>query len=104
MSLNLNQIKATTKSLNKKIVDTPFIDLASSKVKNLFPEKTKVKMKLEFLQHVGSFKARGVLLGLAKLTLDQKKRNNLKKKGIEWSENFSWKKNTKMTFEIITKV
>lgn len=41
---------------------------------------------------------------LEELTLDQKKRNNLKKKGIEWSENFSWKKNTKMTFEIITKV
>ena len=72
MSLNLDEIIAATKFLNRKIVDTPFLDLASSKVKILFPEKTKVKMKLEFLQHVGSFKARGVLLGLAKLTADQK--------------------------------
>ena len=72
MSLNLNEIKAATKFLHRKIVDTPFLDLASSKVKILFPEKTKVKMKLEFLQHVGSFKARGVLLGLAKLRADQK--------------------------------
>ena len=70
--MNLNEIIAATKFLQKKIVDTPFLDLASSKVKTLFPEKTNVKMKLEFLQHVGSFKPRGVLLGLAKLTADQK--------------------------------
>ena len=70
--MNLNDIRAATKSLRRKIVDTPFLDLGSSKIKTLFPEKTKVKMKLEFLQHVGSFKARGVLLGLAKLTADQR--------------------------------
>ena len=72
MSMNLNEIIAATKFLRRKIVDTPFLDLESSKVITLFPEKTKVKMKLEFLQHVGSFKARGVLLGLAKLTADEK--------------------------------
>ena len=70
--MNLNEIIAATKFLRRKIVDTPFLDLESSKVITLFPEKTKVKMKLEFLQHVGSFKARGVLLGLAKLTADEK--------------------------------
>ena len=48
MSLNLNEIKAATKFLHRKIVDTPFLNLASSKVKILFPEKTKVKMKLVF--------------------------------------------------------
>ena len=70
--MNLNEIIVATKFLQRKIVDTPFLELASSKVKTLFPQKTKVKMKLEFLQHVGSFKPRGVLLGLAKLTAEQK--------------------------------
>ena len=44
MSMNLNDIKAATKLLRRKIVDTPFLDLGSSKIKTLFPEKTKVKM------------------------------------------------------------
>ena len=60
--MNLNEIIAATKFLQKKIVDTPFLDLASSKVKTLFPEKTNVKMKLEFLQHVGSTLRNGVVI------------------------------------------
>ena len=43
--MKLNDITAATKFLQRKIVDTPFLDLGSSKIKTLFPEKTKVKMK-----------------------------------------------------------
>ncbi len=71
--MDLNKIRAAKRFLNRKIVNTPLLDLSSNKIKILFPETTSVKMKLELFQHGGSFKARGVLLGLAKLNAHQKK-------------------------------
>ena len=71
--MDFNKIVAAKHFLSQKIVETPFLDLSSSKVLPLFSSETKVRMKLEFLQHVGSFKSRGVLLGLADLTVKQKK-------------------------------
>ena len=65
--MKLKEIKAAKKFLFGKIVQTPLIDLSGNKVATLFTDKTNAKMKLEFLQHVGSFKSRGVLLGLMKL-------------------------------------
>ena len=70
--MKLNDIKAASEYLIGKIVDTPLLNLSGSKIKSIFSHDNNVKMKLEFLQHVGSFKARGVLLGLAKLSMDQK--------------------------------
>ncbi|MDG2473844.1 MAG: pyridoxal-phosphate dependent enzyme [Paracoccaceae bacterium] len=71
--MDFKQVIAANNFLFEKIIETPLLDLSSSKVLPLFPSQTRVKMKLEFLQHVGSFKARGVLLGLSRLTVEQKK-------------------------------
>ena len=71
--MDFDKIVAAKNFLFQKIVETPFLDLSSNKVQPLFSSETKLRMKLEFLQHVGSFKSRGVLLGLADLTVKQKK-------------------------------
>ena len=73
MEIGLREIVEAQDFLRDQIVETPFINLSGNKIRSLFTGSGKVKMKLEFLQHVGSFKSRGVLLGLSKLTSDQKR-------------------------------
>ena len=73
MKISLQEILEARDFLNDQIVETPFISLSGNKIKSLFFGSGRVKMKLELLQHVGSFKSRGVLIGLSRLTQGQKK-------------------------------
>ena len=59
-------------ALADRIVKTPVLELTSTKVSQLLPNNSKVKMKLELFQHTGSFKSRGALLAIDKLSNQQK--------------------------------
>ncbi len=69
---NINQIREAKNSLNGRIVSTPVLELTGSKISPLLPEGSNVRMKMELFQHTGSFKSRGVLLAIDKLTEEQK--------------------------------
>ena len=60
------------KSLSGRIVSTPVLELTGSKISPLLPKDTNVRMKMELFQHTGSFKSRGVILALDKLSIKQK--------------------------------
>ena len=70
---NLRSMQEARQFLAGKIVKTPVLELSSTKIKNFMPKDSNVRMKLELFQQTGSFKSRGVLLALDKLTAEQKK-------------------------------
>ena len=70
--LLLSEIENAEKKLEGKIVKTPILPLEGSKIKSSLPFESKSFMKLELYQHTGSFKARGNLLAVDKLTDEQK--------------------------------
>jgi threonine dehydratase len=71
--VDLENILRAEQVLKGKLVDTPMLDLESNKITPFLSDALKVKMKLELFQHVGSFKSRGVLLGIASLSADQRR-------------------------------
>ena len=68
----LQQINAARKALQGRIVLTPTVSLNSDRITPYLPERSGVHMKLELLQQVGSFKARGVLLAIDSLSPAQR--------------------------------
>ena len=70
--LDLNAMQEARDFLVGKIVNTPVLELSSTKIKNFMPNGSDVRMKLELFQHTGSFKSRGALLALNKLSTKQK--------------------------------
>ena len=70
---NLRSMQEVSQFLAGKIVKTPVLELFGTKIKNFMPKDSNVRMKLELFQQTGSFKSRGVLLALDKLTAEQKK-------------------------------
>ena len=70
--LLLSEIENAKKKLEGKIVKTPILPLEGSKIKSNLPFESKTFIKLELYQHTGSFKARGNLLAVDKLTDEQK--------------------------------
>ena len=69
---DINQMQKAKKSLSGRIVSTPVLELTGSKIFPLLPKGSNVRMKMELFQHTGSFKSRGVLLALDKLSIKQK--------------------------------
>ena len=69
---NIDQIKEASKSISGRVVSTPVLELTGSKIFPLLPKGSNVRMKMELFQHTGSFKSRGVLLALDKLSIKQK--------------------------------
>ena len=66
--LLLSEIENAKRKLEGKIVKTPILPLEGSKIKSSLPFESKTFIKLELYQHTGSFKARGNLLAVDKLT------------------------------------
>ena len=69
---DIKQMQKAKKSLSGRIVSTPVLELTGSKIFPLLPKGSNVRMKMELFQHTGSFKSRGVLLALDKLSIKQK--------------------------------
>ena len=59
-----NDINLAREVLQGKIVNTPMLKLNEDDIQKILPENADVLIKLELFQQTGSFKARGVAIGL----------------------------------------
>jgi len=69
----LNNINAARDTLNGKIVHTPVLHLNEDEIIAKLPENVNASVKLELFQQTGSFKARGVAIGIKSLGDREKK-------------------------------
>ena len=73
-ALLLEDIRAARQLLGDRIVTTPVHEWQSQTIDAALGPDARVFMKLELLQKTGSFKARGALLNLLRLTAEQRGR------------------------------
>ena len=69
MFSNINRAREV---LQGKIVNTPTLKLNEDDIQEILPHNADVSIKLELFQQTGSFKARGVAIGLETLEEDKK--------------------------------
>jgi threonine dehydratase len=67
-----NNIDRAREVLQGKIVNTPTLELNEDDLREILPDNSEVSIKLELFQQTGSFKARGVAIGLE--TLEENKK------------------------------
>ena len=67
-----NNIDRAREVLQGKIVNTPSLELNEDDLREILPDNSEVSIKLELFQQTGSFKARGVAIGLETLEEDKK--------------------------------
>ena len=72
MQSMFNNIDRAREVLQGKIVNTPTLKLNGDDLRKILPDNSEVSIKLELFQQTGSFKARGVAIGLEYLE-DHKK-------------------------------
>jgi len=72
MQSMFNNIDRAREVLRGKIVNTPMLNLNEDDFHEILPDNSEVSIKLELFQQTGSFKARGVAIGLE--TLEEKKK------------------------------
>ncbi|MEO0905677.1 MAG: pyridoxal-phosphate dependent enzyme [Pseudomonadota bacterium] len=65
---SLDKIIAAKAEVAADLIETPFLPLTSARWDGILPECAGVTVKLELFQQAGSFKARGALLGIKRLT------------------------------------
>jgi len=70
--INLQSIREKAKELSKYIIRTPTTKLNSQLISELLGN-SEVFLKLECLQHTGTFKARGALSVARQIPIDEKK-------------------------------
>ena len=68
----LDAIIAARAQLQADLIETPILPLTSARWDGVLPDCAGVTVKLELFQQVGSFKARGALLGMRGLTDQQR--------------------------------
>jgi len=72
MQSMFNNINRAREVLQGKIVNTPSLKLNEDDIQEILPHNADVSIKLELFQQTGSFKARGVAIGLETLEEDKK--------------------------------
>lgn len=72
MQSMFNNIDRAREVLQGKIVNTPTLQLNEDDLREILPDNSEVSIKLELFQQTGSFKARGVAIGLETLEKDKK--------------------------------
>lgn len=70
--ISLSSIRKARAALEGRIIRTPLIPIRQQPLAGLIGDKTSAWIKLELFQHAGSFKARGNLLGIERLSPDQR--------------------------------
>jgi threonine dehydratase len=70
-SLTLDEIRAARQQLGDRIVTTPVHEWEGSLRTEMVGPQTRVFLKLELLQRTGTFKARGALLNMLRLTPEE---------------------------------
>lgn len=69
---HLSEIHAAAAQLEGSLIRTPVLALNSDRWTGILPEAASVTVKLELFQQAGSFKARGVWLGMQRLDANQR--------------------------------
>ena len=69
----LHEIETAGQDLARDTIRTPVLALTSDRWRGILPEAASVTVKLELFQQAGSFKARGVLLGIRQLDAAQRR-------------------------------
>jgi threonine dehydratase len=72
--LTLQEIHDAHALIAQHVLVTPSINWPGEELSKLIGPKTRVSAKLELLQRTGSFKARGALVNMLKLTEEQRAR------------------------------
>jgi len=70
-ALTLEEIRAARQQLGDRVVTTPVHEWEGSLRTEMLGPQTRVFLKLELLQRTGTFKARGALLNMLRLTPDE---------------------------------
>ena len=70
----LAEIEATKAQIDPFIIETPVVPWAGAELHDHLADGTQVLLKLELLQHTGTFKARGALANLLNLSDEEKAR------------------------------
>jgi len=70
-SLTLDEIRAARQQLGDRVVTTPVHEWEGSLRTDMLGPQTRVFLKLELLQRTGTFKARGALLNMLRLTPEE---------------------------------
>ena len=87
---NLQTIDAAAKLLDGAVIQTPILPLASARWDGILPDCASVTVKLELFQQAGSFKARGVLLGVKALSDVQRRAGVVAARGGNHALAVSW--------------
>ncbi|MCP4314760.1 MAG: pyridoxal-phosphate dependent enzyme [Hyphomicrobiales bacterium] len=69
---SLDEINNARRALTGRVIRTPVVELRQAPFDDLLGHAGSVSMKLELFQHAGSFKARGNLLGMDRLSANQR--------------------------------
>ncbi|PUB13205.1 threonine ammonia-lyase [Yoonia sediminilitoris] len=86
----LPEIETAAASLRGAVIATPVLPLASARWDGILPDCASVTLKLELFQQAGSFKARGVLLGIRQLSDAQRARGVVAASGGNHALAVSW--------------
>ncbi len=86
----LTDIASATETLSDAILQTPVLPLTSARWDGVLPDCAGVTLKLELFQQTGSFKARGALLGIRRLTEAQRKAGVVAASGGNHALAVSW--------------
>ncbi len=85
-----DQIAQAATQIAAATIRTPVLALTSDRWRGILPDAASVTVKLELFQQAGSFKARGVLLGIAALTQDQRRAGVVAASGGNHALAVSW--------------
>ncbi|MDX8352284.1 threonine/serine dehydratase [Cognatiyoonia sp. IB215182] len=87
---DLDEVAEAAELLVDAIIETPILPLKSARWDTVLPDCASVTLKLELFQQTGSFKARGALLGLRRLTDDQRRAGVVAASGGNHALAVSW--------------
>ena len=87
---SLEDIIAAKDSVQADMIETPILPLTSARWDGILPDCASVTVKLELFQQTGSFKARGALLGMRRLTPAQRKAGVVAVSGGYHALGVSW--------------
>ena len=86
----LTEIDSAAEMLSDAVLRTPVLPLTSARWDDVLPDCAGVTLKLELFQQTGSFKARGALLGIRRLTEAQRKAGVVAASGGNHALAVSW--------------
>ncbi len=86
----LDEIVAAKAEVQADLIETPILPLSSARWDGILPDCAGVTVKLELFQQAGSFKARGALLGIARLDAAQRQAGVVAASGGNHALAVSW--------------